>query len=103
VDGRVPAPAISGSIREMTTDAPRDGTADPGFAVSVRELLGQVSAERGLDFEPAPALVLEVLPDLTATVEGILERCHGAQDVRWVAAALAALAHQVQARSLDLS
>lgn len=103
MDGRVLAPADSGNIREMTTDAPGEGAPNPGSAARVKELLDQVSAERGLDFEPVPALVLDVLPDLTATVEGILERCQGAQDVRWVAAALDALAHHVQVRSVHLS
>jgi hypothetical protein len=64
-------------------------------------LLGRVNVERGLDFEPVPALVLDVLPNLTATVDGIAQRCHDAQDLRWLAAALAALAHHVQVRSLD--
>jgi hypothetical protein len=56
--------------------------------------------ERGLDFEPAPAPVIDALPELTVMVEGLAARCRDAQERRWLAAALAALSHHVQAGTL---
>ena len=69
-------------------------------AQAVAELLARVAAERGLDFEPPPAPVLDVLPGLTHTVEDVAGRCRDGLERRWLAAALAALSHHVQVSTL---
>jgi 8-oxo-dGTP pyrophosphatase MutT (NUDIX family) len=66
----------------------------------VLELLGRVAEERGLNFEPPPAEVIDALPGLTETVENLAGRCRDVQERRWLAAALAALSHHVQAGAL---
>ncbi|WP_219420347.1 hypothetical protein [Pseudonocardia nigra] len=53
-----------------------------------------------MDFEPAPDLVIDALPGLTRAVEDVTARCRDDQEQRWLAAALAALAHHVQADAL---
>jgi hypothetical protein len=63
-------------------------------------MLARVAAERGLDFEPPPAPVLDALPGLTHTVEDVSGRCRDEQERRWLAAALAALSHHVQVSTL---
>jgi hypothetical protein len=88
-------------MRGMPTD-PDDPTTPRGSAArsAVAELFARVVVERGLDFEPAPAPVIDALPALTDIVEGLAGRCHDAQERRWLAAALAALSHHVQAGAL---
>jgi hypothetical protein len=88
-------------MRGMPTD-PDDPTTPRGPAPgpAVAELFARVAVERGLDFEPAPAPVIDALPALTDMVEGLAARCRDAQERRWLAAALAALAHHVQAGAL---
>jgi len=44
----------------------------------VIELLTQVAAERGLDFEPPPTLVTDALPELTCTIDALAEGCNDA-------------------------
>ncbi|WP_219420543.1 hypothetical protein [Pseudonocardia nigra] len=64
------------------------------------ELLERVAAERGLDFEPPPEMMVEALPALTQIVERLTDRCRDVQERRWLAAALATLSHHVQASTL---
>jgi hypothetical protein len=88
-------------MRDMPTDpdAPTfPGRISPRRAVG--EMLARVAAERGLCFEPALASVIDALPGLTRLVEDVAARCHDAQQRRWLAAALAALSHHVQASTL---
>lgn len=72
-----------------------------GPAPSVALLWARVAAEWGIDFEPAPAAMVTALPELTAAVEDVLGRLPDAQKRRWLAAALAALVHHVQAGTLN--
>ena len=69
------------------------------WLAAVRQTWGRVAAERGIDFDPPPDAVTVALPSLAATVDqlatGLDER-----DRRWLAAALAALADQVQPTTL---
>ncbi|WP_219420343.1 hypothetical protein [Pseudonocardia nigra] len=67
---------------------------------TVVELLERVAVERGLDFEPPPEVIVEALPALTQIVERLTDRCRDVQERRWLAAALAALSHHVQASTL---
>jgi hypothetical protein len=85
----------------MPTDVD-DPTTPRGSAAgqAVAELFARVVIERGLDFEPAPAPVIDALPALTDMVDGLATRCCDAQERRWLAAALAALSHHVQAGAL---
>jgi hypothetical protein len=53
-----------------------------------------------LDFEAPPAPVLDALPGLTHAVEDVAGRCRDVRERRWLAAALAALSHQVQVSTL---
>lgn len=64
------------------------------------ELLAQVAEERGLDFEPTPDAVTAELPALLHTVENLMALLDDPQERRWLAAALAALSHHVQASTL---
>jgi len=88
-------------MRGMPTDVD-DPTTPRGSAAgsAVAELFARVVVERGLDFEPAPAPVIDALPPLTGMVEELAARCRDAQERRWLAAALAALSHHVQAGAL---
>ena len=70
-----------------------------GWRDQATELLARVAAQRCLDFDPAPAAVTEALPQLVDHVEDLA----GTMDVperRWLAAALAALADQVERTTL---
>jgi hypothetical protein len=93
----------------MTTPTPgehwqRDSTAPPalpdrppverGWQRSVDELLEQVAAERGIDFNPTPTVVAAALPGLVPVVEDLAAGMDTG-DRRWLAAALAALSHAV--------
>ncbi|WP_219419955.1 hypothetical protein [Pseudonocardia nigra] len=84
----------------MLTDSVHPTVPESPQPPAVVELLKRVAAERGLDFEPAPEVVVEALPALARAVERVAERCRDAQERRWLAAALAALAHHVQAGTL---
>ncbi|MHA6632155.1 NUDIX hydrolase [Pseudonocardia sichuanensis] len=53
-----------------------------------------------MDFEPAPVMVIDALPGLTQAVEDVAGRCGDELERRWLAAALAALSHHVQASTL---
>src|SRR6478672_8759863 len=64
------------------------------------ELLLRVAAERGIDVEPMPATVAPLLAPLASAVAEIVDRLSEPQELRWVAAALAALAHQTQPDAL---
>ena len=79
---------------------PRHPSQWTAAAQAVAELLARVAAERGLDFEPPPAPVIDALPGLTHTVEDVAARCRDEQERRWLAAALAALSHHVQVSTL---
>lgn len=43
-----------------------------------------MAAERGMDFEPASAPMIDALPGLTRLVEGVAARCPHAQERRWL-------------------
>ncbi len=94
--------AGSGTMRCMPSDPtnPRRPSEWTAAAQAVAELLARVASERGLDFEPPPAPVLDALPGLTHTVEDVSGRCRDRQERRWLAAALAALSHHVQVSTL---
>jgi hypothetical protein len=68
--------------------------------LGLSELLARIAADRGLDFELPPPAVTDALPDLATAVHAVLDRCQDSQELRWLAAALAALSHQVQARAI---
>ncbi|MDN5851246.1 MAG: hypothetical protein L0K86_00105 [Actinomycetia bacterium] len=74
------------------TYAPEDG----GWA----ELLARVAAERGLDFEPQPAALIAALSQLHEHVGRLVDELADPPQRRWLAAALAAMAHQVEAASI---
>lgn len=80
------------------TDSTSSGGGTP--SVEVRELLMRIAQDRGLTFEPAPSGVTDALPGLQRAVDEIAGRLDE-QERRWLAAALAALSHQVQAGTLD--
>lgn len=80
------------------TDRTTSGGVPPRFEVG--ELLMRIAEERGLTFEPAPSGVTDALPELQRAVDEIAGRLDE-QQRRWLAAALAALSHQVQAGTLD--
>ncbi len=61
------------------------------------ELLVRIAAERGIDFEPMPATVAHVLPPLADAVTMAVSQLAQPHELRWVAAALAALSHHTQA------
>jgi 8-oxo-dGTP diphosphatase len=84
----------------MPTDTDRTTSGGGPPHVDVGELLMRIAEERGLTFEPAPAAVTDALPDLQRAVDEIAGRLDE-QQRRWLAAALAALSHQVQAGTLD--
>lgn len=83
------------TLREPPADPPRAGQPAP-----VGELLDRVARERGLDFEPPPVGITDALPELVRVVDELAERFGDAQERRWLAAALAALSHHVQAGTL---
>lgn len=64
-------------------------------------LLARLATDRGLDFEPVPGTVGAELPVLRHTIEQIMARLAEPHEQRWLAAALAAWSHHVQASSLD--
>jgi 8-oxo-dGTP diphosphatase len=68
--------------------------------VEVGELLMRIAEDRGLTFEPAPSSVTDALPELQRNVDEFAGRLD-AQERRWLAAALAALSHHIQAGTLD--
>jgi 8-oxo-dGTP diphosphatase len=70
-------------------------------AESVEVLWARVAREWGIDFEPPPPDVIDAVPELRRLVEHIVARLAQPQDRRWLAAALAALAHSVNAGALD--
>lgn len=84
----------------MPTDTDRTTSGGGTPHVDVGELLTRIAEERGLTFEPAPSDVTDALPGLQRAVDEIAGRLD-AQQRRWLAAALAALSHQVQAGTLD--
>lgn len=81
-------------------DAHRSGETLRAGVEEVRDLLDRVAAERGLDFQPPPAPVLDALPALAEHVRGLLDEHQDVTERQWLAAALAALAHHVQATTL---
>lgn len=83
------------AFREPPADSPRAGQPVP-----VIELLKRLVRERGLDFEPLPAGITDALPELVRMVDELAERFVDEQERRWLAAALAALSHHVQAGTL---
>lgn len=83
------------TLREPPADPPRAGQPAP-----VGELLARVARERGLDFEPPPVGITDTLPELLRMVDELAERFGDEQERRWLAAALAALSHHVQAGTL---
>lgn len=83
----------------MPTDTDRTTFGGPP-RVEVRELLTRIAEDRGLTFEPAPANVIDALPELQRTVDELAGRLDE-QERRWLAAALAALSHHVLAGTLD--
>lgn len=83
------------TLREPPADPPRAGQPAP-----VGELLARVAQERGLDFEPPPVGITDALPALVRMVDELAERFGDEQERRWLAAALAALSHHVQAGTL---
>lgn len=84
----------------MPTDTDRTASDGGTPHVEMGELLMRIAEERGLTFEPAPSDVTDALPGLQRTVDKIAGRLD-AQQRRWLAAALAALSHHVQAGTLD--
>ncbi|MHA6784689.1 NUDIX hydrolase [Pseudonocardia saturnea] len=84
----------------MPTDTDRTASGGRTPRVEVGELLMRIAEDRGLTFESAPAGVTDALPELQRAVDEIAGRLD-AQQRRWLAAALAALSHQVQAGTLD--
>lgn len=92
-----------GTIQDMSSehdDEDRAGRTMRARNQEVRDLLDRVAAERGLDFQPPPAPVLEALPALAEHVRGLLAEHQDVTERQWLAAALAALAHQVQVTTL---
>lgn len=67
---------------------------------SVAQLWARVAAEWGIDFESPPPAVADALPELIDVVKRTGQRLADAQQRRSLAAALAALAHQIQAGAL---
>ncbi len=65
------------------------------------ELLVRIAAERGIDFEPMPATVAHVLPPLADAVTMAVSQLAQPHELRWVAAALAALPHHTHAAALE--
>lgn len=63
-------------------------------------LLARLVTDRGLDFEPVPGAVAAELPALRHAIQQIMVRLPEPGDRRWLAAALAAWSHHVQAASL---
>jgi 8-oxo-dGTP diphosphatase len=61
------------------------------------ELLVRIVAKRGIDFEPLPATVARLLPHLVHEVADVVGQLSQPPELRWLAAALAALSHQTQA------
>lgn len=84
----------------MPTDTDRASSDGGTPSAEVRELLMRIAEERGLAFEPAPSVVTDALPGLQRAVDEIAGRLDE-QQRRWLAAALAALSHHVQAATLD--
>jgi hypothetical protein len=85
---------------EAVPPDPLSSTAPPaGWQDQVTELLDRVAAQRGMDYESAPAAVTAALPQLVDHVEN-LATTMGSHDRRWLAAALAALADQVERTTL---
>lgn len=82
------------SFSQPAPSAPSGGWRD-----RVAELLDRVAAQRCLDFEPAPAAVTAALPQFIDHVENLASAMDG-HDRRWLAAALAALADQVERTTL---
>jgi len=58
------------------------------------------AAQRGIDFEPTPPAVSELLPRLVRVVADTVDELSQPRELRWIAAALAALSHQTQAAAL---
>lgn len=92
-------PPQAGHDAGMPTDTDHTIAGDGPPHVEVGDLLMRIAEERGLTFEPAPAAVTGALPDLQRTVDEIAGRLD-VQQRRWLAAALAALSHRVQAGTL---
>ena len=80
------------------TDLP----AERGWQRSVDDLLEQVAAERGIDFDPTPTVVAAALPGLVQVVENLAAGMDTG-DRRSLAAALAALSHAVGTMRLSPS
>jgi 8-oxo-dGTP diphosphatase len=64
------------------------------------QLLARVAAGRGVDFAAPPPALLAALPQLRDHVQRLSDELDDVGERRWLAAALAALAHQVEADSL---
>lgn len=77
-----------------------DGAAWGDRLPPVAEILAAVVAQRGLDFEPPPEAALAALDEVARMVGMQLEGLPEAQERRWLAAGLAALAHRVELSSL---
>ena len=90
-------PGLSG-----LSDPPGRSPAEGGWQHGVDALLEQVAAERGIDFDPTPTRVAAALPGLVQVVENLAADMD-TRDRRWLAAALAALSHHVQASTLPAS
>lgn len=95
---------------ETTPEDPRRDVADrgedapartAGVAEPLEVMWARVAREWGIDFEPPPPELIEKLPELQQAVDRIAEQLPEAQDRRWLAAALAALVHSINAAALD--
>ena len=90
-----PARAHLEVVRLEPFPPPEPSAPSGGWRDQVVELMDRVAAQRCMDFVPAPAAVTAALPQLIDHVENLATAmdCH---DRRWLAAALAALADQLE-------
>ena len=67
------------------------------------QLVVRIATERGINFEPVPATVAHVLPQLADAVAEMVRGLSKPHELRWVAAALAALSHRTDQAALASS